>query len=149
MSDQSVEAIQTLSVDGVDTDAFLESNKKTTTEYRKAFAQAMGSGEALSPITAMAFGDGGETDSQGNPDIPSNSGDLNNVVLMKTLDSITYPVETSVCFQATIDAGEYTGSVNEVALIAKDGTTAAKMRLLTDKGIDAESGCIFKWTVAF
>lgn len=143
------DTVQTLSVDDIDVDTFLESNKKTTTSYRQAFAKAMGETGTLSPIVKMAFGDGGETDSQGNPAVPSDSGDLNNVVLTKTLDGVTYPTTTSVCFQCTINAGETTASINEVALIADDGTTAAKMRLLTDKGVDAESGCIFKWTVEF
>ena len=28
-------------------------------------------------------------------------------------------------------------------------STAAKMRLLTSKGIDAESGAVFRWTIEF
>ena len=91
----------------------------------------------------------GETDEQGNPAPPSDNGNLNNVVLTKDITSVTYPVETSVCFEAEIEAGEYTGAINEVALIDEEEQTAAKMRLLTSKGVDAESGAIFKWTVEF
>ena len=67
----------------------------------------------------------------------------------KNIKEVTYPVETSVCFEAEIEAGEYTGAINEVALIDEEEETAAKMRLLTSKGVDAESGAIFKLTVEF
>ena len=97
----------------------------------------------------MAFGIAGETDEQGNPAPPTDNGSLNNVVLTKNIKEVTYPVETSVCFEAEIEAGEYTGAINEVALIDEEEETAAKMRLLTSKGVDAESGAIFKWTVEF
>lgn len=74
---------------------------------------------------------------------------MNNVVLTKDITSVTYPVETSVQFEAEIEAGDYTGAINEVALIDEEDHTAAKMRLLTSKGIDAESGAVFRWTVEF
>lgn len=67
----------------------------------------------------------------------------------KDITSVTYPVETSVCFEAEIEAGDYTGDINEVALIDEEERTAAKMRLLKSKGIDAESGAVFRWTVEF
>ena len=153
---QNINPKQTLAVNGeavplaeFNQDTFLQSNKKTTTDYRAAFAQAIGTTGQIAKIVKMAFGIAGETDDQGNPAPPSDNGNLNNVVLTKDITSVTYPFETSVCFEAEIEAGEYTGAINEVALIDEEEQTAAKMRLLTSKGVDAESGAIFKWTVEF
>lgn len=157
MSDtQNINPVQTLEINGeavalaeFNKDTFLQSNKKTTTDYRAAFAQAIGTTGTIAKITKMAFGTAGETDGQGNPAPPSDNGDLNNVVLTKTIKNVSYPVDTSVCFEAEIEAGDYTDDINEVALIDAQNRTAAKMRLLTSKGIDAESGAVFKWTVEF
>lgn len=157
MSDtQNINPTQTLEINGEPTplaefnqDTFLQSNKKTTTDYRAAFAQAIGTTGTIAKIVKMAFGTAGEVDGQGNPAPPSDNGNLNNVVLTQNITSVTYPVETSVCFEAEIEAGDYTGDINEVALIDEDDRTAAKMRLLTSKGIDAESGAVFRWTVEF
>ena len=157
MSDtQNINPTQTLEINGepapladFNTDTFLQSNKKTTTDYRAAFAQAIGTTGTIAKIVKMAFGTAGEVDGQGNPAPPSDNGNLNNVVLTKDITSVTYPVETSVQFEAEIEAGDYTGAINEVALIDEEDHTAAKMRLLTSKGIDAESGAVFRWTVEF
>lgn len=151
----NVNTTHTLTVNGVgvqsefDQDTFLQSNKKTTTDYRAAFAQAIGTTGTIAKIVKMAFGTEGEVDGQGNPAPPSDNGNLNNIVLTKNIKEVTYPVETSVQFEAEIEAGDYTGNINEVALIDEEERTAAKMRLLTSKGVDAESGAIFKWTVEF
>lgn len=157
MSDtQNINPKQTLEINGkpaplaeFNQDTFLQSNKKTTTDYRAAFAQAIGTTGTIAKIVKMAFGIAGETDEQGNPAPPSDNGNLNNVVLTKDITSVTYPVETSVQFEAEIEAGDYTGAINEVALIDEEDRTAAKMRLLTSKGIDAESGAVFRWTIEF
>lgn len=157
MSDiQNINPKQTLTINGkavplaeFNQDTFLQSNKKTTTDYRAAFAQAIGTTGTIAKIVKMAFGTAGEVDEQGNPAPPSDNGNLNNVVLTKDITSVTYPVETSVCFEAEIKAGDYTGDINEVALIDEEERTAAKMRLLTSKGIDAESGAVFRWTIEF
>lgn len=157
MSDtQNINPKQTLAINGepaplteFNQDTFLQSNKKTTTDYRAAFAQAIGTTGTIAKIVKMAFGTAGEVDGQGNPAPPSDNGNLNNVVLTKNITSVTYPVETSVQFEAEIEAGDYTGDINEVALIDEEERTAAKMRLLTSKGIDAESGAVFRWTVEF
>lgn len=157
MSDtQNINPKQTLAINGepaplaeFNQDTFLQFNKKTTTDYRAAFAQAIGATGTIAKIVKMAFGTAGEVDGQGNPAPPSDNGNLNNVVLTKNIKEVTYPVETSVCFEAEIEAGDYTGDINEVALIDEEEQTAAKMRLLTSKGVDAESGAIFKWTVEF
>lgn len=151
----NVNTTHTLAINGAevqsefDQDTFLKSNKKTTTDYRTAFAQAIGTTGTISKIVKMAFGTAGETDGQSNPAPPTDNGPLNNVVLTKNIKEVTYPVATSVCFEAEIEAGEYTGAINEVALIDEQDKTAAKMRLLTSKGVDAESGAVFKWTVEF
>lgn len=129
--------------------AFLENNKKTTDYYRAAMAQAVGTTGTITKITQMAFGDEGETDSQGNPAPPTASGDLNHTVLTVDIDSITFPADNKVCFQATIEAGATTSVINEVALIDEDGETCAKIRLLTGKGVDDETSLVFKWTMEF
>lgn len=131
------------------TDDFFLSNKKTTTDYRAALAQAIGTTGTIAKITKMAFGVNGEIDEQGNPAPPSDNGPLNEQVIEKGITEVTYPVSTTVCFEARIGQGEVTAAINEVALIDENGTTAAKMRLLTSKGTDAESGLIFKWYVEF
>ena len=153
---QNINPKQTLAVNGeavplaeFNQDTFLQSNKKTTTDYRAAFAQAIGTTGQIAKIVKMAFGIAGETDDQGNPAPPSDNGNLNNVVLTKDITSVTYAVETSVQFEAEIEAGDDTGNINEVALIDEEERTAAKMRLLTSKGIDAESGAVFRWTIEF
>lgn len=128
---------------------FLKNNKVTTVLYRKLLAHAVGQTGTISKITKMAFGDAGETDLQGNPAPPTETGDLNNVVLTKTLDNITFPSDNAVTFQATINAGEITKNINEIALIDEAGETAAKIRLLTSKGVDAETSLVFKWTLEF
>lgn len=142
------EVVNTLSVtDG--NDQFFLSNKKTTTDYRAALAQAVGTTGTISRIVKMAFGTGGESDDQGNPLPPSDNGPLNNQVLEKDITSVSYPVPTTVKFRAEVQKGDTTAAINEVALIAEDGTVAAKMRMLTSKGIDAESGAIFDWSMEF
>lgn len=142
------EVVNTLSVtDG--NDQFFLSNKKTTTDYRAALAQAVGTTGTIPKIVKMAFGTGGESDDQGNPLPPSDNGPLNNQVLVKDISSVSYPVPTTVKFRAEVQKGDTTAAINEVALIAADGTVAAKMRMLTSKGIDAESGAIFDWSMEF
>lgn len=133
----------------INNDDFLLSNKKTTTDYRADLAQAVGTTGSIPKIIKMAFGNDGEHDDQGNPLPPSGNGPLNNVVLTKDVKIVTYPVSTTVCFEAEILAGELTIAINEVALIAEDGTTAAKMRMLTPKGVDGESGLIVRWYMEF
>lgn len=143
-----VNTTHTLSVNDMNED-FLMSNKKTTVDYRAAMAQAVGTTGMISKITHMAFGIAGETDAQGNPLPPADNGPLNQTVLTKPVKTVTYPVSTTVCFEAEIRKGEITAAINEVALLADDGMTAAKMRLLTSKGTDAESGLTFRWYVEF
>lgn len=128
---------------------FFKSNKKTTADYRAAMAQAIGKTGKIAKITMMAFGTGGEIDSQANPAPPSDNGPLNTIVITKDITSVTYPIETTTCFEARIEPGEVTAAINEVALITETGETAAKARMLTSKGVDAESGLIFEWNVAF
>lgn len=144
----NINTIHSLSVND-NNEEFLLSNKKTTVAYRTALAQAIGTTGTIAKITQMAFGIAGETDGQGNPLPPSDIGELNETVLTKDIKAVSYPVPTTVCFEAEILRGEITAAINEVALIAEDGTTAAKMRLLTSKGTDAESGLIFRWYVEF
>lgn len=139
-----------LFADGTDTNTdFLSNNKLTTTVYRGLLAQAVGKTGTIEKITKMAFGDQGETDDQGNPAPPKATGDLNHTVLTVALDSITYTADNVVCFQATVAKGATTAAINEVALITETGKTAAKMRLLTSKGVDAEASLTVQWSVEF
>ncbi|WP_110955763.1 hypothetical protein [Anaerosinus massiliensis] len=147
MSDTENQEVEITST--VDVDDFLLSNKKTTIDFRKALAHAVSETGKISKIIKMAFGNGGETDDQGNPEVPSDTGGLNNLLLTKDISIITYPSETSVCFECEIAAGELTANINEVALIGENDETFAKMRLYTSKGTDAESGLVFKWTLEF
>ena len=69
MSDtQNINPKQSLSINGepaplaeFNQDTFLQSNKKTTTDYRAAFAQAIGTTGQIAKIVKMAFGIAGET----------------------------------------------------------------------------------------
>lgn len=141
--------INGVQVAAVDPDDFLASNKRTTEDYRAALAQAIGTTGKIAKVVKMAFGVGGEADLQGNPMPPTGNGPLNDVVLTKAIAEVTYPVATTVCFMAEIAMGEVTAAINEVALVDEDDNTVAKMRLLTSKGTDAESGLIFRWYVEF
>lgn len=159
MSDikQQINVLNTLSVNGEEAQAtttqvnddFFLSNKKTTIDYRAAMALAIGTTGQIAKIVQMSFGIGGETDTQGNPAPPSDNGALNSTVLTVDIKNVSYPVPTTVCFEAEIPIGTVTAAINEVALIDEDGRAAAKMRLLTSKGTDAESGLNFKWFMEF
>lgn len=150
---QEIEAKMNLQLfaDGTDSSAeFLKNNKVTTALYRKLLAQAVGKTGTISKITKMAFGDAGETDEQGNPAPPKETGDLNNVVLTKDLDTVYFSEDNVVVFQATLEAGDATATnINEIALIDEAGETAAKIRLLTSKGVDDETSLVFKWSLEF
>lgn len=128
---------------------FFLSNKKTTTDYRAAMAQAIGTAGTIAKIIKMSFGTGGETDDQGNPAPPGDNGPLNMAVLTVDIKSVSYPVSTTVSFEAEIPIGTVTAAINEVSLIAEGDVTAARMRLLTSKGTDAESGLNFRWNMEF
>lgn len=153
---QNVNVKNTLEVNGAPVavmaagnEDFFLSNKKTTTDYRAALAQAIGTTGTITKIVKMSFGTGGETDDQGNPAPPAGNGPLNMAVLTVDIKAVTYPVSTTVCFEAEIPIGTVTAAINEVALITEDDVTAARMRLLTSKGTDAESGLNFKWNMEF
>lgn len=155
MSDtQKINVKNTLMVNGevaptAGSNDFFLSNKKTTIDYRAAMAQSIGTLGTIPKVTQMAFGIAGETDAQGNPEPPSDNGALNEAVYTADIRSVTYPVQTTVCFEAEVPIGAVTAAINEVALVDEDGNTAAKMRLLTSKGTDAESGLVFKWFMEF
>lgn len=128
---------------------FLANNKLMTAAYRGLIAKAVGSTGTIDKITKMAFGDKGETDEQGNPAPPSNTGDLNNVVATADIEKIEFPSDNLVSFTTTLAAGTAATGINEVALVTEGGVTAAKMRLLTSKGVDVETSLIFTWSIEF
>lgn len=131
------------------TSDFLSENKVTTTLYRGLLAQAVGKTGTIERITQMAFGDQGETDDQGKPAPPSSEGDLNHTVLTVDIESVDFTADNIVCFTATVEKGATDASINEVALITSGGKTACKMRLASDKGVDAETSLMFKWSIEF
>lgn len=137
-----------LFADGESSD-FLSENKVTTTLYRGLLAQAVGKTGTIEPITQMAFGDQGETDDSGNPAPPSAEGDLNHTVLTVNIESVDFTADNIVCFTASVAKGATDASINEVALITSGGKTACKMRLASDKGVDAETSLMFKWSIEF
>ena len=140
-----------LFADGSEDDAseFLANNKLMTVAYRGLLAKAVGSTGTIDKITKMAFGDKGETDEQGNPAPPSNTGDLNHVVATSDIETVEFPTDNMVRFTTTLAAGTVATGINEVALVTEGGVTAAKMRLLTSKGVDVETNLIFTWSIEF
>lgn len=130
-------------------DSFFNVNKLTTDNYRDAMAHAVGSTGTIARVTKMGFGDQGDIDSDGNPVPPTSTGPLNHVILVKNVNEITYPEPYTVCFRAEIDPGEITAEINEVALMDDDENTLAKIRLFNGKGVDEESGLVFKWKMEF
>lgn len=136
-------------LEAVNPDDFLANNKRTTEFWRAALAQAIATTGKIDIVKQIAFGTGGEADDQGNPLPPTGNGNLNNVVLVKDVIEVTFPVPATACFKAEIQKGEITAEINEVALLDSKGNTVAKMRLLTRKGLDAETSLIFRWYVEF
>ncbi len=130
-------------------DEFYAINKVTTQAFREALAQAIGNTGNISKIIKIALGNGGDVDSQGNPAPPSDTGDLNNVILTKDIQTVLHPDTGSVEFQVELEAGELTGNINELALIDENGVTCAKTRLANDMGVNNDVGLVLAWTITF
>jgi hypothetical protein len=125
-------------------------NSVTALKARKKFAQAHGTTGTLPRVVQMAFGDGG-TDESG-PLPPNGAIDpltLGNELLRKPLESVSYPVPTTVRFTGKLLEGELNGvNVSEIALIDEAGDVVA-VKTFSGKGKDAESELVFEWNEEF
>ena len=130
-------------------DDFFTVNKKPTHAMRDAIVRALGSGDTLPQITRMQFGTGGAVDDSGNPLPPTDTGGLNNAVLTVPISVVEYIGKGAVRLTGRIEPDTLYDNINEAALLSSDGTAFAKYRMLTAKGMDAETGIIFEWTLEF
>ena len=128
-------------------------NSITAAKARAKFAQAHGTSGTLSKVVQMAFGDGG-VDSNNVPIAPV-TGDpvagisLGHELLRKPLDSVSYPVPTTVRFTGSLAETELIGKdISEIALIDADGDVVA-VKTFTKKGKDGESQLVFQWDEEF
>ena len=82
--------------------------------------------EELAPITHIAFGDGG-VDANGDPIAPLGTATaLNHEVIRYPIDSVTYPVETTARYVATIPSNDLAGvEISEAAIVDGDGKLCA------------------------
>lgn len=129
------------------------SNSITSAKARAKFAQAHGTTGALKKVVKMAFGDGGVD--VGNVPIPPVTGDpvvgitLGHELQRKDLDSVSYPVPTTVRFTGSLAEAELVGKdISEVALVDEDGDIVA-VKTFSRKGKDAESELVFRWDEEF
>lgn len=88
----------------------------------------------LAPITQIAFGSGG-VDAQGNPIAPLETQTaLNHELARYNVDSVTYPVETTARYTATIPRDEMTGeAISEAALVDSEGDLVAIKTMYTKR----------------
>lgn len=124
-------------------------NSITTVTARAAFAQAHGTTGTLPKITHMAFGTGGVDGS--NVPIPplTTAAALGHEILRKPLESISYPVSTTVRFTGKLMENEAVGQdISEIALVDQNGAIAA-IKTFTKKGKDSESQFVFDWDEEF
>ena len=98
----------------------------------------------LSPITHVAFGDGG-LNASGNPISPSElQTSLMHEIARYPIDSVTYPVETTARYVVTIPSGDLDGAeISEAALVDGDGKLCAIKTMYKKKKDD---GVIFSFT---
>lgn len=124
-------------------------NSVTTVAARTKFAQAHGTTGTLPKVVKMAFGTGG-VDSNNQPIPPvTGSTSLANEVLRKNLDSVSYPVPTTVRFTGSLSEGELNGlDISEIGLVDETGDIVA-VKTFTKKGKDGESQLVFQWDEEF
>lgn len=99
-------------------------NTSVVTKIRRINLAKITSGaiESIPPITKIAFGKGG-VDSSGNVITPSETQtSLNNQIGIYSIDSVTYPVQTTARYTVTIPENELVGeSISEIALVDSAG----------------------------
>ena len=125
-------------------------NSIITLTRRRKFARA--SSDAARPlpiITHVAFGSGG-VDAEGEPISPTEDQTALRAELYRyPVDSITYPVDTTVRYTVTIPADEHTGdSISEAALVDSDGDLAA-IKTMYAKRKDAGTAFTFEFDDEF
>lgn len=104
-----------------------EQTSVVTLYRRKKLAQiTSGAISTLPKITHLAFGNGG-VDGEGNPVPPSETQTkLNDEFCRYPVDSITYPIETTVRYSVTIPKEEQVGKkFSEIGLIDAEGNLCA------------------------
>lgn len=101
-------------------------NVVSTTADRTNAAKAAAGAEARKAATKMSFGNGAVIGA-GAPRVPLTTDvGLQNKTLTKALESITYPIGTTVRYTARIAFAELNGStVNEISLEDAAGVTLA------------------------
>lgn len=126
-------------------------NSVTSKKARELFAQAHGTTGTLPQVTQMAFGNGG-VDGSNVPITPSATAiplALGNQLLVKNIESVSYPITTTVKFTCRLLAGELNGyDINEAALIDSAGNVVAK-KTFTKKSKDNETELVFEWNEEF
>lgn len=103
-------------------------NTSVITKIRRVNLAKITSGaiESISPITKMAFGNGG-VDENGNVIVPNEEQtSLNNQIGIYDIDSVSYPIETMARYTVTIPENELVGeSISEIALVDSAGNLCA------------------------
>lgn len=126
-------------------------NSVTSKEAREIFAQAHGSTGVVPKVVQMAFGNGG-VDGSNVPIPPSATAkplSLGNQLLVKAIESVSYPVSTTVRFTCRLLSTELNGyDISEAALVDSVGHVVAK-KTFTKKGKDNETELVFEWDEEF
>lgn len=126
-------------------------NSVTSKKARELFAQAHGTTGTIPVVVQMAFGNGG-VDGSNIPIPPSATASpltLGNQLLVKNIESVAYPVSTTVRFTCRLLSTELNGyDISEAALIDNAGNVVAK-KTFTKKGKDAETELVFEWDEEF
>lgn len=117
---------------------------KITETGRKKLCKAHAGDATLPRITHIAVGNGG-LDSTGNPvAILGTEVSLASELLRKTIDSHTYPVETTCRYAIRIGKSELVGcSISEIGLFDEEGDLVAYKNFLP-KGKDSDMEFVFE-----
>lgn len=123
----------------------MSDNVITSKVGREKYALALGTSTHLPKVVKMAFGDGG-VDANGVPMFPDREAKpllLGNKLLEKPIETVDYPISTSVRFTCTLTKQDLNDkNISEIALIDEDGDIVVK-KTFTSKGKDADSEMIF------
>lgn len=82
-------------------------------------------GDSTSSIQYMSIGKGMTFDGEGNPVVALTNTDITDEILRKSIESHTYPLETSVEFIASFYRSEIAEKINELGMLNEDGTLYA------------------------
>lgn len=115
-----------------------DSNSVITKYRRIKMAQVTSGGiKELSPITQIAFGDGG-VDGEGKPIVPDETQtELVNEFCRYAVDGVLYPIETTARYTVSIPRAEQVGkNFNEMALVDEKGNLCAIKTMFTKQKDD-------------